>query len=767
MEGRRLTKTVLALLPIILFFNTGIALGAEWLKTYGRVPVQSFGFSGSEIASAVQQTSDGGYIVAGIIPDSLPISKHVTSGWIFKLNSDGEMEWQKVFYGGDHQPTSIQQTSDSGYIVAGYTGTFGYNTNSWIAKLSDKGEVQWNKVYGSGGSVNYPYPSKANSIQQTADGGYIVAGHMFRGAETGNTDYWVLKLDAGGEIQWQKAYGGPSNDEAYSVQELSDGNYIVMGTSDSFGSGNRGIWVLKLDGNGETLWQIAYQTEGNSYGHSVQRTSDDGYILLGSTDLFRPLEPTSVWGDILVIKLNGLGEIQWQKAFANDLLPLTEASSIQQTSDGGYIVAASGWILKLNQAGEVQWQKTYDGIYLIASAQQTYEGGYILAGTTDLFSSFGVDITLLKLDSLGNIPNCPVAVEAQVSTKDIGVTASITNGKTSDADGSSRIDSGTTSEVAVIVSQMCNTTLETISPPDAPGGPTTGKWRMSYLYSVEGAASNLGHPVQYCFWWGDGTNTGWLPAGTTSATKIWSEPGTYTVRARARCSIDHTVISGESLTVTVQIIAPIRLKYPNNERFNTCSLYAQPPLFSWEVAEDFTAFDILFSGNASIPDALSFTVPGTETQLAISLESWRQISSLPQASIGTVLWKVVGKKGNGTTETDVGSIIFGAEPAGDPGISPTGRRSKPTLSWQTNCDTKFKVWFGSDSGFTKRTYSFEVGNLTGAEGTFSKTLTPLQWMRIKLLAKNKSGSTIYWYIESWDALMRYAKTEVMSFVLTE
>jgi hypothetical protein len=159
----------------------------------------------------------------------------------------------------------------------------------------------------------------------------------------------------------------------------------------------------------------------------------------------------------------------------------------------------------------------------------------------------------------------------------------------------------------------------------------------------------------------------------------------------------------------------------------------------------------------------------SETGVAMPLDTWKQILLIPELSGGTIYWRVVGARADrSTTTSDTRTFVIDVpQPARDPLITPTGRRSKPTLAWQTNCNTKFKVWFGSDSGFTKKTYSFEVETPNHDNGPVSKTLKSLEWMRIKLLVKNKSGSTIYWYVESWDELGRYAKTDVMSLTLTD
>jgi tripartite motif-containing protein 71 len=306
---------------------------------------------------------------------------------------------------------------------------------------------------------------------------------------------------------------------------------------------------------------------------------------------------------------------------------------------------------------------------------------------------------------------------------------------------------------------------ETISTPTAPSGPVGGIVGPEYIFSTGGATSDLAHPVEYRFSWGDGTYSDW--SASPVASKSWPSPGAYSVKAQARCSIDTSVGSNWSAGLTVNIASTIILESPVEEHhFSACSLYALPS-FSWSVLEAFNGYQLQFSLVSGFW-TVEVSVPISDTGITMPLATWTKILLIPGLFEGNVYWRVVGNRADGSTGTsEVGSFVIDGRRPGNPTIAPTGRRSKPTLTWQTNCNTKFKVWFGSDSGFTKKTYSFEVGNPSGTEGTISNTLTALQWVRIKLLVKNKKGSTIYWFIESWDELGRYAKTDVMSFVLTD
>jgi hypothetical protein len=184
-------------------------------------------------------------------------SKNVTANFV-------QGPWAKTYGGGySDVARSIQQTSDGGYIVAGWTLSFGAGgLDFWVLKLDASGQVQWQKTYGGG------YSDVARSIQQTSDGGYIVAGWTLSfGA--GNYDVWVLKLNASGNVVWQKTYGGGSDDYAESIQQTSDGGYIVAGETWSFGAGSADFWVLKLDANGNVVNCTPSNLVQNSNGTSA------------------------------------------------------------------------------------------------------------------------------------------------------------------------------------------------------------------------------------------------------------------------------------------------------------------------------------------------------------------------------------------------------------------------------------------------------------------------------------------------------------------
>jgi len=365
-----------------------------------------FGGSNDDRAYSIQQTSDGGYIVAGYTWSS----SNREEVYILKLDANGNKVWEKTFGGSyDDRAYCIQQTSDGGYIVAGYTSSAGVGSyDVYILKLDTNGNKVWSKTFG-GSSDDLAY-----FIQQTSDGGYVVAGYTWSSSKW--EDVYILKLDAYGNKVWEKTFGGSDNDGAYSVQQTNNGGYVAAGYTKSFGSGWYDAYVLKLDENGNNVWEKTFG--GNSWDEacSIQQTSDGGYIVAGYTSSFG-----SGSYDVYILKLDTSGNEVWSKTFGESSDDL--AWSIQQTSDGGYIVAgytksfgAGGedvYILKLDAVGNKVWEKILGGSYdeRAYCIQQTSDGGYIVAGYTSPFGAGNYDVYIIKMDANGNTGAYPMGEE--------------------------------------------------------------------------------------------------------------------------------------------------------------------------------------------------------------------------------------------------------------------------------------------------------------------------------------------------------------------
>ena len=407
----------LALFSIFILISINIYAqvpGIQWKKCLGG--------TGDDRANYIKQTSDGGFIIAGQTNSNNGDVSGNHGGydsWIVKLSNSGDIEWKKCLGGnGTDVSTSIQQTNDGGFIVAGYTSSNDSNVSGnhggydyWIVKLSNSGDIEWQKCLGGEND------DRANSIQQTNDGGYIVAGRSasIYGDVSGNHcgyDYWIVKLNSLGDIEWQKCLGGNGPEVSTSIQQTNDGGYIVAGytfSNNSDVSGNHGgddYWIVKLNNSGDIEWRKCYGGTHDDYAKCIQQTNDGGFIVAGYTlsndgDVSGNHDSNGTYYDGWIVKLNNLGDIEWQKCLGgtND----DYATYIQQTSDGGFIVAGytdsndgdvSGnhglyggyrhdyWIVKLSNSGDIEWQKCLGGTNndYATCIQQTNDGGFIVGG---------------------------------------------------------------------------------------------------------------------------------------------------------------------------------------------------------------------------------------------------------------------------------------------------------------------------------------------------------------------------------------------------
>ena len=417
--------------------------GDGWAATYGG--------ASNDMAYSVQETNEGGYVVAGR-------TKAFGAGredfWVLKLRNDGTVEWQKT-YGGDNYDwvKSIQQAGEGGYIVAGETSSFGAGKDDiWLLRLRPDGTVEWQKTYG-GDKDDW-----AESVQQTTDGGYIVVGET-ESFGAGKDAIWLLKLRPDGTIDWQKTYGGDEDDWAESVQQTTDGGYIVAGGTTSFGVRWGKAWVLKLRADGTVEWQKMYGGIEQDRAKSVRQTADGGYILGGGTSSFGAGR-----GDAWVLKLRPDGVVQWQKTYGG--VGRDWVCSLQQARDGGYVMAgsmvsfgassSSAWILKLAADGTVKWQRLYRAANHNGanSIQQTRDGGYIVAGWTGFNGR--QPLWVLKLRPDGSIsPSCDLMRYTNISGVDSDACIQDTTASIRDTNAEPRDSSATVCDTNVSVRIQC------------------------------------------------------------------------------------------------------------------------------------------------------------------------------------------------------------------------------------------------------------------------------------------------------------------------
>jgi len=388
--------------------------------------------------SDIQPTSDGGFIVAG---DYRYDSSGFSHALLIKLDSSGNIVWSENYgtnvenTGEDTEfATSVHQTPDGGYVFAGSLETqrnFGtpcYASCAWVVKTDSSGGIQWQSTFSGASTAN------AVDIELTSDGGYVVTGDTSDSIGIGYA--WIAKLGSAGNSQWEERIGCSSTGcdagiepiaDPSDVQQTADGGYVISG----FGGTPDSALVTKLSATGALQWQKNYATM--SIILSIQLTSDGGYILTGSGG---HSDGYAGWSNLVALKLDQNGNIQWQRqyqdpflrcAFAGDgcdYVPYsTDGLSVRQTSDGGYIFAGyfttyagyyEGWLLKTDTSGNISWQKSYNFTQEFLTVRQTNDGGFVATGSPG---------HVAKFDSNGNISGCSAIENTSATIVGSSITA--------------------------------------------------------------------------------------------------------------------------------------------------------------------------------------------------------------------------------------------------------------------------------------------------------------------------------------------------------
>jgi len=248
----------------------------------------------------------------------------------------------------------------------------------------------------------------ALSVQQTDDRGYIIAG-CTESYGAGDRDLYLIKTDSLGDTVWTGTFGGAGFDKAYSVQQTEDGGYIVAGETDSYGAGERDVWLIRTNGHGDTLWTRMFGTENYERGYCVQQTTDGGFAVVGFTC---PPGSTSR-ADICAVRTDAVGRLMWARTYGGT--QCDDGRSIVQTTDGGFAIAgytasfgAGGldvYLIRIDSCGDTLWTRTFGGYYgeLGYGVQLASDGGFVIVGNSDTPGVNWTDALLIKTDSLGNV----------------------------------------------------------------------------------------------------------------------------------------------------------------------------------------------------------------------------------------------------------------------------------------------------------------------------------------------------------------------------
>ena len=385
---------VISILGLMLAVNLMAQTPGDtlWTKTYGGAE--------EDLGRSVQQTTDGGFIIAG---STNSFGAGDEDLWVIKTDVNGDTLWTKT-YGGieEDQGNSIKQTSDGGYVVVGNTESYGAGDNDvYLIKINSDGDTLWTKTYGD---INN---ESGIDIQLTSDGGYIILGSKSSVTPPTQWEIYVIKTDSNGDTLWTNTFGGTGLYWAAHIEQTLDGGYIISGSEDIYG-GCPNIYVIKTDSIGNTQWTRIYGTHGVTMGEGYYiKPLTDGYILGGY--IFDSQNP-NLMAQANLIRIDSIGDTLWTKRYGG--LGYEIFTSALKTNDGGFCLTgvsnsqtpgAAGphdvYIVRTDSVGDTLWTRTYggDNWEWAISMDLVQEGGYIVTGYTESFGAGDKDIWLLRI----------------------------------------------------------------------------------------------------------------------------------------------------------------------------------------------------------------------------------------------------------------------------------------------------------------------------------------------------------------------------------
>ncbi|TYB71769.1 hypothetical protein ES677_10470 [Bizionia gelidisalsuginis] len=360
--------------------------------------VTTIGGSKNESGQSVISTSDGGYAILGFTQsmDGDVIGKQNESYdyWVLKFNANSELQWQKTFGGSNgDKGFDIIQTQDGGYALIGssFSNDQDVSVNNgaedfWFVKLEASGALSWEQSYG------YSGVDSGLSVIETTDGGYFITGVLdvsasggegnSKGIQHAGGDFWGLKLNASGVVEWRKYYGGFFTDTPYGVVQTDDNGFILVGSSDSADTdisnniGDYDFWVVKISETGVLEWEKSYGGTEIDEARAIVKTPDGNYVIAGDTRSFNTdVSSNNGLADLWLIKITPNGNLLWENTLGGGSFDV--ARDIKNTEDGGFLLAGSSrssdgditqnngqndaLVVKVNSQGQLQWHKTVGG----------------------------------------------------------------------------------------------------------------------------------------------------------------------------------------------------------------------------------------------------------------------------------------------------------------------------------------------------------------------------------------------------------------------
>lgn len=380
------------IVPMII--AAGIVLSFQPLQAQDQIWSVNYGGAYNEDAYAGAVASGGGYAVLG------NVFLNGNGGYNFyllRLNSVGDTVWSRN-YGGDSTDYGydIKRLSDGGYIMVGSTRSFGNGNKDLYAVRTDSlGGVVWTRTVGGTGDDN------ARGVTLAPDGGFVICGTT-DSYGAGYTDMYIVKLDASGNVSWTKTFGGTAGDVGAGIIMTPDNGFLAIGSTGSFGSGYSSIYVVRINSAGDSLWARTYGGTRADFGHGLTNAVDGGYVLVGRTASFG-----AGFYDAYIVKIDTDGNFVWDNTFGSTSDDY--AYSVTTAMDGTYMLSGftevspsrkyDAYVIKVDPGGSRIWERTYGGSQADYGNTVFQEQGrdYLLIGSTYSFTYGGSDIYITKI----------------------------------------------------------------------------------------------------------------------------------------------------------------------------------------------------------------------------------------------------------------------------------------------------------------------------------------------------------------------------------
>lgn len=376
----------------IMFAKSSFAVTSDtlWTRTYGG--------ANEDRGYAVRQTYDGGFIIAGYTSS---FGAGTYDVYLIRTDSIGDTLWTKTYgYPNWDWALSIENVSDSGFIISGasYPEDTGGYCDAYILRTDENGDTLWTRAYG------WDRDDYGVSIKPLSYGGYIIVGYAIKPFYSNREDIYLIRMDINGDTLWTKIYGKTNQEYGSSIQECPDSGFIVSGWTNSLGAGGFDAYLLRTDKNGDTLWTRTYGGDGDDWGRSVLLLKDSGFVVCGAA-----YSGSAGECDLYIIRTDKNGDTIWTKSYGG--IGWEEGYSIQPVSDSGFIISGvmevlntnvfSVYVVRIDMNGDTLWTRAYGVMgdnegYSIHSLSGGNDG-FIISGITSYLGAGYRAVYLLKM----------------------------------------------------------------------------------------------------------------------------------------------------------------------------------------------------------------------------------------------------------------------------------------------------------------------------------------------------------------------------------